>query len=303
MKILSFTLFSVCVSLGFDTFAQVSGTKLWEISLGNYVFSSPAIARDGTIFVGVCSAHLGDPLSPNGWIYSISPQGTTNWSARTIGDLRSSPALGPDGSVYVGSVLGNVYSFSPGGATNWVLAVSKSSNLYPGFIGSSSAVGVAGTVYVNVVSGYEPGVSYRDQLYSLHPDGKTNWVLVLNSIGNNQVDSICFSSPTIGPDGTIYVATRDRRLYEICPAGTTNWSASLAAHTYASPAIGPDGTIYLGAEEHQLHGFDPFGREKGTYPTSTPSNPRRQLMGKRFTSARSTRRSRPWVLTENCAGR
>src|SRR5258707_3490264 len=36
-------------------FAQSPGTKLWEVSVGNHVYSTPAIGPDGTIYVGVSS--------------------------------------------------------------------------------------------------------------------------------------------------------------------------------------------------------------------------------------------------------
>jgi len=270
MKTVRCCLIALCLGFGFEGFGQFAGTKLWDITLGNHVFSSPAVAPDGTLLIGVCSAAFGEPLSAYGAIYSISPRGSTNWFAETYGDLRSSPAIGPDGSIYVGSVLGYVYAFSPDGATNWVFATGKIPNLYRSFIGSSPAIGVDGTVYINVVSGYEPGSTYPDRLYSLRPDGKTNWVLALNFMSNNQVGSICVSSPAIGPDGSIYVATRDRRLYAISPTGTTNWTASLGAQAFSSPAVGPDGAIYLGAEDNKLHAFDPAGREKWTYLTSGP---------------------------------
>ena len=269
MKKLRLVLFWIW--LGFETGAlgQVPGTKLWEIILGNHVFSSPALSADGTIYVGVASSAFGEPLSPNGWLYAISPQGTTNWLVRTFGEIRASPAIGPDGTVYVGSVLGDIYSFSPAGTTNWVFAAGKFPTLYRSFVGSSPAIGSDGTVYVNTVGGYEPGASYRDRLYSFRPNGTTNWALALNSLPDNRIESICFSSPAILPDGTICVATRDRRLFAISPGGTTNWVISLGTRTFSSPAIGRDGTIYLGAEDFKVHAVHPEGVQQWMFATGS----------------------------------
>jgi outer membrane protein assembly factor BamB len=248
---------------------HVPGTKLWEVTLGNHVFSSPALGPDGTVFVGVASSALGEAYSPNGWLYAISPQGTTNWFVPTYGDIRSSPAIGPDGTIYVGSALGDIYSFSPAGTTNWVFAAGKYPNLYRSFVGSSPAIASDGAVYVNTVGGYEPGVTYPDRLYSFRPDGTTNWALTLSAMSGNQIDSMCFSSPAIGPDGTIYVATRGRRLFAISPAGKTNWVLSLGTQTYSSPAIGRDGTIYFGAEDFKVHAVHPGGIQRWLFGTGS----------------------------------
>ena len=68
---------------------------------GAAVASSPAIAADGTVFVG----------SDDGMIHSIGSDGTRRWAYRTGGPVFSSPAIAPDGTVHVGSADGRLYAF------------------------------------------------------------------------------------------------------------------------------------------------------------------------------------------------
>ena len=263
--ILGFILLAGSIFLSQNSLSQVPGTKLWEVTLGNHVFSSPAIGADGTIYVGISTGFF-DSISTNGWLYAISPQGATNWAARVFGDIRGSPAIGPEGNIYVGSVLGYLYAFNADGTTNWQLATSRLATLhYYSFIGGSPAIGSDGTVYVNSRSGYDPAFAYRDQLYAVSPTGTTKWVLSLSWLSSHSVDDVLVGSPTIGPDGTIYVTTRDKRLFAINPNGTTNWVMSIGAEARSSPAIGSDGTIYIGADDHKVYAIDPRGFEKWAF--------------------------------------
>ncbi|SVC01373.1 uncharacterized protein METZ01_LOCUS254227, partial [marine metagenome] len=50
MKPTFIALMALCLSLmGAE---KKAGTKLWEFETGGYVFSSPAIGSDGTVYVG-----------------------------------------------------------------------------------------------------------------------------------------------------------------------------------------------------------------------------------------------------------
>jgi eukaryotic-like serine/threonine-protein kinase len=72
------------------------GSQKWVFTTGAYVYSSPAIGADGTIYVS--SAKL----------YAINPDGTQRWAFPKAG--YSSPAIGADGTIYVGSVDRNLYA-------------------------------------------------------------------------------------------------------------------------------------------------------------------------------------------------
>jgi outer membrane protein assembly factor BamB len=79
-------------------------------------------------------------------------------------------------------------------------------------------------------------------------------------------DSI-YSSPAIGNDGTIYVGSRDGKLYAVNPDGTKKWAFTAGDSIYSSPAIGSDGTIYVGSLDHNLYAINPDGTKKWAFKT------------------------------------
>ena len=56
----------------YDT-SKNNGTLKWKYKTDYYVYSSPAIASDGTIYVG----------SRDGYLYAINPDGTLKWKYQT----------------------------------------------------------------------------------------------------------------------------------------------------------------------------------------------------------------------------
>ena len=71
-----------------------NGTQKWAFTTGGWVYSSPAIGADGTIYVG----------SDDHKLYAVNPNGTQKWAFNTGIAVDSSPAIGADGTIYVGSV-------------------------------------------------------------------------------------------------------------------------------------------------------------------------------------------------------
>jgi outer membrane protein assembly factor BamB len=233
---------------------QSPGTQRWHLATPVHVFSSAAIAKDGTLYVGA-GADL-DPTYANGKLYSITPDGVTNWVLSFPKYVRSSPAIGPDGRIYIGCMNGELKIVEPVG-TYRVVPLG-------GFIPSSPAIGVDGTVYVGSVS------NYWNKLHALTPDGAVLWVFSMGKVAMQITDiPEQFSSPAIGPDGTIYVGSIDKNLYAITPGGKTNWVFPLLAttnpvpaKTYSSPTVGADGTIYIGADNGFLYAIAPNGLKK-----------------------------------------
>lgn len=231
-----------------SSMAQQPGTKLWEFQTGATVVSSPALGADGTIYIGTGNL---DAIN-NGAFYSISPDGKTNWYFQPRSSVSASPAISQDGTVYVMCANGKLYALAADGTTNWVVNTGARCV-------SSPAIGVDGTLYVGVV------VNTFSKLYAVRPDGRTNWVVTLGSQVISTPASVQFSSPAIGPDGTVYLGSLEGKVYAVSPAGRTNWVAALGAPTYSSPIIGPDGTIYIGADSSRVYAIDRFGRTKWTF--------------------------------------
>ncbi|MBM3210824.1 PQQ-like beta-propeller repeat protein, partial [Candidatus Poribacteria bacterium] len=59
------------------------------------------------------------------------------------------------------------------------------------------------------------------------------------------------SSPAIGPDGTLYLGSHDKKLYAIKSDGTKKWEFATGNYIDSSPAIGTDGTVYVGSWDNK----------------------------------------------------
>ncbi|MGC3960120.1 MAG: PQQ-binding-like beta-propeller repeat protein [Verrucomicrobiota bacterium] len=238
------------------------GTKLWEVTLGERVPFTPAIGKDGTIYLS-CGT-VGSASEYSRMLHAISPQGTTNWTFLAGAPIQSSPALGKDGTIYIATADG-LYALNPAGATNWIFE-------YSGQRCSSPAVGGDGTIYL-VTRTNASFTSYPSTLRAISPAGTVNWSCIAGG-GVWVGASAQFSSPSIGPDGSIYVSSLSGYLYSISHSGSTNWTFRLGSVTYSSPSIGRDGTIYIGLDEGPLHAIHANGSLRRTYPVglveSTP---------------------------------
>ena len=85
------------------------GTLLWNFTTGSYVYSSPAIGPDGTIYIG----------SDDGNLYAINPNGTKKWNFTTGNTVKSSPAIDFNGTIYFRSYDNNLYAIYPNGTKKW----------------------------------------------------------------------------------------------------------------------------------------------------------------------------------------
>ncbi|MCW5551695.1 MAG: PQQ-like beta-propeller repeat protein [Verrucomicrobiae bacterium] len=240
---------SVLVTLGFLAFeatAQSPGTKLWEITLTGQVRTSPALGGDGTIYVAAST------VSGPGYVYAISAEGTNLWT-RVIGVplIPSSPCVGSDGTIYLGTETGQLLAKNPQGDEKWIF---RTGETWPV---SSPALGVDGTIYIRAYG------RFFDRLYSVSPEGGTNWSVVLSMSSGETLPQM--SSPTIGADGTIYVTSGRSMLFAFSPAGGTNWIYSLGSKTYASPSVAPDGTVYIGADDKYVYAISHDGHLKWRY--------------------------------------
>src|SRR5258706_5359507 len=69
-------------------------------------------------------------------------------------------------------------------------------------------------------------------------------------------------SPTIGPDGKIYIASHDGGLYAIEATGKLAWKFETHDRSWSTPAIAHDGTIYIGSDDDHLYAVKPDGTQK-----------------------------------------
>jgi outer membrane protein assembly factor BamB len=210
----------------FNSLAQSEGTVLWVYDAEWTIFSSPARALDGTIYLGL---NAGLRAITNAGLFA-----SNKWTFAASG-VAGSPAIGVDGTIYFGGTDGNLYAVNSNGTLKWS---------YPAQGGGSPAIGFDDTIYVQ-------GTYF---LHAVTNPGALKWKAPVGGSGN-------FSSPIVAPDGTIYVTSRQAiQLYSIAPDGTRNWVRDLHSTPGDSPALANDGTLYVTGSF--LYSFDVNGNER-----------------------------------------
>ena len=190
-------------------------TLKWSYTTGGDIYSSPAVASDGTIYVG-CA---------DGYLYAINPDSTLKWKYQTGGKIISSPAIGSDGTIYVGSNDKKLHAINPDSTFKW-------SYLTGNYVESSPAIGSDGTIYVG---------SNDDHLHAIKPDGSFKWKY--DTGGNVK------SSPAIdNVRGVIYVGNNAGKICAIDTGGGFKWETPLSGQVdYSSPAVAyPNNIVYIG---------------------------------------------------------
>jgi outer membrane protein assembly factor BamB len=174
------------------------------------------------------------------------------WNPNT--DIQSSTAIGPDGTIYATNYFGWLFALkdSPSSSNSLDLAWRfRPPNGSP--VHCTPAVGRDGTVYVMFRTGSGDAgkvLFFAVRAPSSGQDGQVVWQTDLGAPGTAAPAA---NSPTIGPDGTLYVVTPAGTVSAIDPAnGNVKWSADTGNGQPAqfgqtvkvAPAVGRDGTIY-----------------------------------------------------------
>lgn len=214
---------------------------LWKLVIpGTRTESSPALAPDGTIYLGTFY----------GWLIAVTPEGKLKWRFKADMEIRSSPAVGPDGTIYFGSRDRHFYALTPDGKLKWKFAAGA-------WVDSSAALAPDGTVYFG---------SHDKHLYALTAAGKLKWKFAAGGI--------IFSSPSLAPDGTVYFGAHDNYFYAVGPDGIMKWKFPTGGPIDTSPTLAADGTVYFNSTDGILYALMPDGTERwhlrsGSYTSST----------------------------------
>ncbi len=213
------------------------GTLKWHYHVKFRMFNSPAMDKDGTIYIAVLTGYYETKL------IAFNQDGTVKWEVLLPKPVESSPSISDNGVIYLGS-------FMQSGDGAGLFAVTKEGVLWHHTVGgkevlSTPAVAKDGTIYIG---------SMTDKVYAINPDGTEKWSF--DAKGSIE------SSSAIGADGTIYFgvntsAAGQPNFFALNPDGTVKWKYATKLHTsiMASPAIGSDGTVYVTAWDGNLYAF------------------------------------------------
>ena len=232
-----------------------AGTVKWIYSDYDFEFHrdmgqrNPAIGADGTIYIGVDGLYAVNPLNGKR-IWHVAH---TKYPTK---ECIASPVIGHNGTIYVVIGQDQLHAISPSGSRRWVFSFAHEWDM--SF--ATPAIDQNGVVYLGVegYSGYTP----YSHIYAINPNGTQRW--------KYRVDGGRFvrGSAAIGPDGTIYIATKaggtelTAKLVALSPTGQKLWDYELErtqADSYSSPSVGADGLIYFGAETGIFYVLNPDG--------------------------------------------
>ena len=218
--------------------------------------SSPAIGKDGVVYVG----------SSDNTLHAIYPDGGQKWASVPLGgEVYSSPLIGPDpdGTVYV-VASSALHALRADGGIKWNTGLSSDISL--GY--ASPVMGADGTIYVG-------GSSTAFAIADEGDAGTVIWQRPLAAAGSAYSIGTC----TLAADGTLYAPTttfgepRDASLYALFPDGGRRWSFTTPHGFGKWPAIGLDKTVYIGGWGGTVFALDPAdGGVKHTFRTDAGSH-------------------------------
>jgi len=255
------------------------GDLVWRFAADDIVYSSPAMADDGTL---VFCSHDGIVYALNAdgsvrWTFdealdwfeatpTITPEGLVlvgswndslyaldlatgepQWSFTTSNYVLGSVALHPQGFLVLPSSDGSLYALTPQGEELWQFPDVTSVESY-GAWESSPAISAEGMIYVTSTEGW---------LVALDSEGALVWSYAVTAEGDNE--NAFHSSPALDSDGAIYVGNRNGNLYAFEANGDVRWTFAAAEGIDSSPVIGPTGELFFGARDGYLYALDTHG--------------------------------------------
>ncbi|MEW6239075.1 MAG: PQQ-binding-like beta-propeller repeat protein [Candidatus Omnitrophota bacterium] len=134
-----------------------TGNRTFRTLLPKGTISSPAIGKDGTVYIGCL----------DGGLYAVDPEnGAKKWTFQTSGAyVFSSPSVDGNGTIYIGDSDGVLFALSPAGNELWRFATKSN-------IASSPVVAKDGTLYIT---------SYDSTLYAIgNPTAVMDWSQYFN---------------------------------------------------------------------------------------------------------------------------
>ena len=193
-------------------------------------------------------------------------------------DYQSSSVIGPNGTIYVANFPGMLFALRDSASAAdqldvaWRFHPPASSSLHatPALSGDGS------TVYLGFASGGfgTNGPPPRATLYALKApaSGTDPQVVWAADLGAARV----MASPTVGPDGTIYVANSAGLLFAVAANGSVKWTAQTGPTVKSAPALASDGTVYHATSDGKMYAVSSQGQMKWSFgdnsdTTETPS--------------------------------
>lgn len=207
----------------------------WAYTTGGLVFSSPAMAADGTVYIG----------SRDNALHALSPDGQLRWTFPTGDWVDSTPTVSDDGTIYFGSWDNCLYALDPDGNELWRYET------------GSAIISAPLLLQDKVVVGSIDGFCYALDAST----GAFAWAYL--------VDAEVESPPIATPEGTIYLGARDNTVHALdLDTGQALWVTDLSSLNVGFPrptnqdrlvaglALASDGLILCPSGDGLLYALD-----------------------------------------------
>jgi len=156
-----------------------TGTLEWKFKTGGWIVSSPAVAADGTVYVGSRDEHF-YAVNPDGTLRSTYKTGWPNagpfhklirrlptWLTAGLDEITTAPVFSAEGTVYIGSNNNYLYALNADGTLKWKFETGDG-------IFSSPRISRDGTAYAGSWDGCLYALGGVPLLESLQEEGKTH---------------------------------------------------------------------------------------------------------------------------------
>jgi outer membrane protein assembly factor BamB len=196
-------------------------------------YSSPAVADDGTVYVG----------SQDHFLYAIGAGGKVNWRTDLGADVDSSPAIEDDGTVVAGSDKGDVVAISPlDGTILWRANVG-------GYVRGALSIGRDGTIFAGT---YGP----TPHMVALEPEtGRVVFRFPVRGTGAPEFG--IHGGPVEDKDGRLYFGAQDDHAYALSAEGTLLWKFKTGGDVDAPLVITERGLLLVGSDDGKLYALGP----------------------------------------------
>ncbi len=236
---------------GYVYAVNTNGNIIWKKYIAEGLRSSPAIDKNGTIYVGN--------------LYAFHPNGSLKWKFLTYSpSYIGNPVIDDDGIIYTGSGECYIYAIYPNGTLKWNKLIAWSRGSYY----ATPSIGYDGNLYLGVV---ECGRGYLVVLNS--SSGEIEWSYpFIGKIG------YIVNSPILDSAGNVYILLGSSVYCINANNRTAKWKCFVACDDYevsehTSFGVGFDGTIYVGCNNNEIYGsiLCAIGKGVGSFPYP-PSN-------------------------------
>jgi len=145
-----------------------NGAIKWSHKVGKMVVTAPAIAENGTVYVGIWDNDLND------WIIAIRDN-VVIWSFKPIDGPLSSPIVDVDGTVFF-CAKGSIYALNPDGTLKWSYIPEGANALFT--YTSSPVIASDGALYVGWETSEDSHWIYAFGPISEQPPPKSDYALL-----------------------------------------------------------------------------------------------------------------------------